>query len=99
MAGEKSLSSDFSQSTVKAKNCEPSKKQRVRCCSFLPALGKPPLQKMRLRWSERCDGSRRSNTDFCRGCCSGHCVWDVLRLLDCILALLSLPELAELKLE
>lgn len=72
MAGEKSLCSDFPQSTEKVKRCEPSEKQQVWCCSFLPTLGKLPPQKILLRWSWRCDGSGRSNTEFCRGCCSDH---------------------------
>lgn len=42
----------------------------MRCCSFLPTLGKLLPQKIGLCWSRSCDGSRRLNTDFCRGCCS-----------------------------
>lgn len=75
MAGEKSPCSDFSQSTEEAKRCKPSKRQRVGCCSFLPALGHLPAQKVRLHWCWRCNGSRRSNTGYCRGCCSGQ--WDL----------------------
>lgn len=71
----------------------------MQCCRFMPVLGKLLLQKIGLRWRQRCDGSRNSNTDSCRGFCSDHSGWDVLWLLDCILMVVLLLELAGLKLE
>lgn len=66
MAGERSLCSDFPQSTEK-KRCETRERQWVQCCRFLPMLGKLLLQKIRLCWRQRCNGSRNLNPDSCRG--------------------------------
>lgn len=70
MSGEKNLCSGFPQSTEKAKRCEPSEKQWLQRCSFLPVLGKRPLQ-IGLCWSQRYNGSRRLNTVVCCSSCWG----------------------------
>lgn len=74
--------------------CETGGRWGVQWCRFLPILGKVLLQKIGLCRRQWCDGSRSSNTDSCRGCCSDHSGWDVLWFLDCILMGFLLLELA-----
>lgn len=98
MAGKKSLCSDYPQSTEKTKRCEAGGRQQVWCCSSPLCLGNCCHRRyfcagvqgvMAAVWTESSAEVAAQITG----------VWDVLWLLDCMLLLLSLPELAVLKLE